>query len=115
VEHGRAEHEGLEHASYELAGDSATMAEYVAAAVRLRGVELRPESGAPAAAQLPPHLPEGSESAQDMRTMFEEYDRHGLQGNPTVLTHLLGRPPHTFEAAVARMLANGASVGLSSP
>jgi uncharacterized protein YbjT (DUF2867 family) len=34
--------------------------------------------------------------------MFQYYDRHGLRGNPQVLTWLLGRPPTTFSEFVER-------------
>jgi len=96
---------GHEEASYELAGESATMAEYVRAAGRLRGVGLEAQSGSPEAARLPPHIAEGSQSAADMRMMFAEYDLHGLHGNATVLSFLLGRAPHTFQEVVERTLA----------
>jgi len=36
--------------------------------------------------------------------MFAYYARFGFWGNPRVLTHLLGRAPHTFEAFVARTI-----------
>ncbi len=41
-----------------------------------------------------------------LTAMFRYYERHGLVGNPTVLTALLGRPPTTL-AAFARRAAGG--------
>ena len=39
--------------------------------------------------------------------MFDYYDRHGLRGNPRVLSGLLGRSPTTFGEFVARTLQAG--------
>lgn len=96
--------DGHVYATYELAGDSATMEEHVATAARVRGVELTPQRIAPADVQIPPPYSETPSSAQDMRAMFDEYDHHGFLGNSTVLAALLGRAPRTFEDVVRRML-----------
>jgi hypothetical protein len=38
--------------------------------------------------------------------MLRYYDRHGLVGNPTVLRHVLGRPPTTLDEFAARSAAS---------
>jgi uncharacterized protein YbjT (DUF2867 family) len=43
-------------------------------------------------------------SIEAFHRLFGYYARHGIQGNPNVLTWLLGRPPATFEEYVSRSL-----------
>jgi NAD(P)H dehydrogenase (quinone) len=45
----------------------------------------------------------GDYQVQTLRQMFQYYDRHGFWGNPRVLGWLLGRPPGSFGAFVARI------------
>ncbi len=44
----------------------------------------------------------GNYQVQTLLKMFDYYERYGFWGNPRVLSWLLGRPPATFAAFVAR-------------
>jgi uncharacterized protein YbjT (DUF2867 family) len=51
----------------------------------------------------------GSYAAETLAKMLRYYDRHGLWGNPRVLTLLLGREPTRFESFVRRLAAGGSA------
>jgi uncharacterized protein YbjT (DUF2867 family) len=51
----------------------------------------------------------GSYAAETLAKMFRYYDRHGLRGNPRVLTLLLGRQPTRFESFVRRLATEGSA------
>jgi uncharacterized protein YbjT (DUF2867 family) len=44
---------------------------------------------------------------ETLLAMFEYYARYGFWGNPTILTHLLGREPTKFEEFVQKSLPRG--------
>jgi uncharacterized protein YbjT (DUF2867 family) len=46
----------------------------------------------------------GAYQAETLVRMFQYYERYGFWGNARVLGWLLGRPPTTFQAFVARMM-----------
>jgi NAD(P)H dehydrogenase (quinone) len=96
------EHGAHDYASYELAGPVATMRRAVDALGRARGKELQACTIPVARGPLPPRAAEDPQMAADMISTYAHYDRHGLRGNPFVLTQLLGRPPATIEDVVAR-------------
>jgi len=43
-----------------------------------------------------------AQAREDLLAMFAAYDRRGLAGNATVLTHLLGRRPTTWAEVLRR-------------
>lgn len=44
----------------------------------------------------------GEYQKQGMRRLFEYYGKHGIFGNPNVMTWLLGRKPTTFAEYIRR-------------
>ena len=95
-------------ATYELVGTSplsqTEVAEILAGAlgrpVRVEAEPLERWAERAAAAGLNPH------ARETLAAMFRHYARHGLVGNPRLLTGLLGRPPTTL-AGFARRAASG--------
>jgi uncharacterized protein YbjT (DUF2867 family) len=96
---------GHDNATYELAGPAALSSSEMAEVLsRKLGRSVK-------AAQLP--IAAWKERAQasglgayqidTLLKMFDYYDRHGFCGNPRILANLIGRPPTTFEAFVARV------------
>lgn len=95
-----------DYATYELCGPSLTLAEMGKIAGTVRGVALEPVRIAPSEAPMPPRYADKPSARKDLVAMWEDYDQHGLRGNMTVLTALLGRPPRSF-ADVVRSLQPG--------
>ncbi|MEM1183308.1 MAG: hypothetical protein AAGM22_33500, partial [Acidobacteriota bacterium] len=92
-------------ATYELSGPEALSGEDIAGLFQealARAVELEitsPERWLEQARRAgPPRLDDRRLEA--LAAMFRYYDRHGFVGNPTVLAHLLGRPPRTLRAVM---------------
>lgn len=89
---------GHEGAIYELAGpERLSMAQAAEILSRVLGRPVRAErlplrawQAQARRAGLPPY------ARRALSAMFRYYDRHGLVGNPNVLTWLLGRPPTDF-------------------
>lgn len=92
--------DGHDYATYELCGPSATLAEMGRIAGKVRGVELEPVRIAPSEAPVPPRYADRPSARKDLVAMWEDYDQHGLRGNMTVITALLGRAPRSFENVV---------------
>ncbi|MGH8826147.1 MAG: NAD(P)H-binding protein [Jiangellaceae bacterium] len=94
---------GHHGATYELAGPEQVS---VARLASLLGIEARQitveEWRSSAGANLP------QEARDALAAMFAYYDRHGLVGNPNVLTWLLGRPPRTVADVIGRGAGNAA-------
>ncbi|WP_164860671.1 NAD(P)H-binding protein [Rhodococcus sp. X156] len=92
---------GHTHASYELCGPA--VLDTVAMAACLSAVLGRDvQAGAQSAEDWSATVPElDARTRQDLLAMFDYYDRHGLVGNPRVLSGLLGRAPTTFGEALA--------------
>jgi uncharacterized protein YbjT (DUF2867 family) len=97
---------GHEGAIYELAGPdvlsqdevAATLSRHLGREVRAETVPLEAwERGARAAGL-------GDYQVDTLMAMFRYYERNGFWGNPHVLTWLLGRPPESFGAFVARVV-----------
>lgn len=78
---------GHEAATFELAGPRPVTVRQVAEAIGAR-VERVSVDGWAQGQRLPAYALEA------LSAMFGHYDRHGLVGNPRVLTALLGRTPH---------------------
>jgi uncharacterized protein YbjT (DUF2867 family) len=97
-------------AIYELAGREAlTPVDIAAILTRVLGRPVRVERLAPdewAGRARGAGL--GAYQVDTLLAMFRYYDRHGLWGNPNVLTWLLGRPPAAFETVARRRLAHQA-------
>ncbi|MDQ2723653.1 MAG: NAD(P)H-binding protein [Actinomycetota bacterium] len=95
---------GHHYASYELCGrevlDTNGMAVGLTAVLGM-GVEAAEQSREEWSASAPDL---STQARDDLLVMFGYYDRHGLVGNPRALTGLLGRPPTTFVAALARTM-----------
>lgn len=101
--------EGHRAATYELVGvEGITPAETAAALSKALGREVQAiqvtiedweararQAGMPAA------------QAAEFAAMFRYYDRYGLEGNSSVLRHLLGRPPGALDDFVERELRAG--------
>ena len=93
---------GHERAAYELAGDLTTVRGLAQSATAVLGRQVRVERTDPGewAGSAGAGLPE--QARADLLAMFAAYDARGLAGNATVLTHLLGRPPATWEQVLRR-------------
>lgn len=92
-------------ATYELAGPTIPFREAVRTAGESRGVELTATTLDWREARLPPGFTESTSQATDMKAMWHDYDRHGLQGNSNVLRMLLGREPATFVETAGQFAA----------
>ncbi|MEM8996250.1 MAG: NAD(P)H-binding protein [Acidobacteriota bacterium] len=95
--------EGHVGATYELCGpevhDHRQIADALGAA---SGLTVRIEETTPAGWRADAEARGQLDAARldALEAMFRYYDRHGFAGSPTVLSHLLGRPPRTlFEVA----------------
>ncbi|MDX1620726.1 MAG: NmrA family NAD(P)-binding protein [Nitriliruptorales bacterium] len=50
-----------------------------------------------------------AEARESLHAMFRHYDAHGMAGNPTVLTTLLGRPPRGLVEVLERAISAGST------
>lgn len=94
---------GHDGATYELAGPEQVS---VASLASLWGIKARQitveEWRSGTGAKLP------REAGDALAAMFAYYDRHGLVGNPNVLTWLLGRPLSSIAEVIGRGVGNAA-------
>ena len=93
---------GHERATYELAGDLTSVRGLAAEATAVLGHPVRAVGTDPAAWAAGPGRELPVQAREDLLAMFAAYDRRGLAGNATVLTHLLGRPPTTWAELLRR-------------
>lgn len=101
--------DGHAGATYELAGPEALTPEQIAEIVGHalnREVEVE-EVGLDGWAERARASGMRDDAIDTLIAMFRYYARYGFHGSPRVLTMLLGRPPASFEAFVARVLAGG--------
>ncbi len=101
---------GHSWASYELCGPERLTTHAMAEQLGdVLGVDVtaaqQPLADWKASADLPDQV------RDDLAAMFGYYDVHGLVGSGWTAGRLLGRPPASFAAVVARELAAGASTG----
>jgi len=102
------------YATYELCGSDYLNARQLAAVIQsVSGRPVAPEQvpvahafsvGAPSGAVGTPPSEEDDWRRDAMVRLFDHYGRHGITGNPNVLSWLLGRPPTTFREYVRRSL-----------
>jgi uncharacterized protein YbjT (DUF2867 family) len=95
---------GHEAATYELVGTT-PMSQVEVAAGLAAGLGQPVEAVAEPVAAWEQRVRTGGlddERIATLRNMFEYYTKYGLAGNPNVLGWLLGRPPTSFQAFVAR-------------
>ncbi|MEP7357284.1 MAG: hypothetical protein ABI847_08605, partial [Anaerolineales bacterium] len=98
---------GHEMATYEIAG-TGPLSQVEVAASLAAGLGRPVEAVAEPVAAWEQRVRAGGlddERIGTLRQMFEYYTRHGLAGNPNVLSWLLGRAPTTLPDFVARMAA----------
>jgi uncharacterized protein YbjT (DUF2867 family) len=79
------------------------LAEGIAAAAEVP-VVAREATAADIVARIEAHHPLHPYSKEAFHRLFGYYSRRGIQGNPNVLTWLLGRPPATYADYVQRVL-----------
>ena len=96
---------GHVNATYELAGvEALTQTEVAALMGRKLGRPVRAQAVSPEGwEQNAQSAGLGDYQVRTLLKMFRYYERYGFWGNPRVLGWLLGRPPTTFAAFVARM------------
>lgn len=98
---------GHVYATYDIAsGEHLTLNDLASAIGEATGKPIAPVSVAPGdvVARIAAHHPLTPYTREAFYRLFGYYDRHGISGNPNVLTWLLGRPPGTFADYVARCL-----------
>lgn len=98
------------YAVYELAGAQALSQKDMAATIsEVIGKKVEARATDWAALEAAARANGANEDrVEQMLTMNRHYDRHGFQGNPNVLTMILGRKPTPYKTFVER-LAGGAS------
>jgi len=101
---------GHSHATYDISsGERLSVDEICAVIARIAGKAIASASVEPGVLieifrrHWPTQL--SDYSVKGFHRLFGYDGRHGIHGNPSVLTWLLGRPPETFEAYVRRSLA----------
>ena len=93
---------GHERATYELAGDLTSVRGLAAQASAVLGHPVQALATDPAEWAVGPGRDLPAPAREDLLAMFAAYDRRGLAGNATVLTHLLGRRPTTWAEVLRR-------------
>lgn len=93
---------GHERATYELAGDLTSVRGLAAQASAVLGHPVQALATDPAEWAAGPGRDLPAPAREDLLAMFAAYDRRGLAGNATVLTHLLGHRPTTWAEVLRR-------------